>query len=76
MEHLHHIENLTTQNVYLRDLLQKAEAATIDRDVAERIQTVLTDELHHRMKNMLTMVAAIVRQSMRTSDTMATLSTP
>ena len=37
------------------------------RDVAERIQGVLIVEIHHRMKNMLTMVTAIVRQSMRTA---------
>jgi two-component sensor histidine kinase len=38
--------------------------------VAQRIQTVLTDEIHHRMKNMLTMVTAIVRQSMRSANSL------
>jgi len=59
------------QNVYLKGLLEKAAAETVDRDVAERIQTVLTEELHHRAKNMLAMVTAIVRQSMRSTDSMA-----
>ena len=39
--------------------------------VAARIQSVLTDEIHHRMKNMLAMVTAIVRQSMRTAPSLA-----
>ncbi len=39
--------------------------------VAARIQSVLTDEIHHRMKNMLTMVTAIVRQSMRSATSLA-----
>jgi two-component sensor histidine kinase len=39
--------------------------------VAKRIQSVLTDEIHHRMKNMLTMVTAIVRQSMRSATSLA-----
>jgi two-component sensor histidine kinase len=39
--------------------------------VAARIQTVLTDEIHHRMKNMLTMVTAVVRQSMRSATSLA-----
>lgn len=48
-------------------MLRQAGLDAEARDVAERIQRVLTDELHHRMKNMLAMVAAIVRQTMRTS---------
>jgi two-component sensor histidine kinase len=52
-------------------MLKQAGLDAEARDVAERIQTVLTDEIHHRMKNMLTMVTAIVRQSMRSSTNMA-----
>ena len=48
-------------------MLRQAGLDAEARDVAERIQRVLTDELHHRMKNMLAMVAAIVRQTMRTA---------
>src|SRR6185503_16434441 len=40
------------------------------RDIAEQIQTVLKEELHHRMKNMLGMVTAIVRQSMRSATSL------
>ncbi len=58
---------LTAQNTYLTEMLKQAGLDAEARDVAERIQTVLTDEIHHRMKNMLTMVTAIVRQSMRAS---------
>ncbi len=41
------------------------------RDIAEQIQAVLTDEIHHRMKNMLAMVTAIVRQSMRAAGSLS-----
>ncbi len=62
---------LTAQNTYLTEMLKQAGLDAEARDVAERIQTVLTDEIHHRMKNMLTMVTAIVRQSMRASINLA-----
>lgn len=58
---------LTARNTYLTEMLRQAGLDAEARDVAERIQTVLTDEIHHRMKNMLTMVTAIVRQSIRAS---------
>ncbi len=61
---------LTAQNAYLTEMLKQAGLDAEARDVAERIQTVLTDEIHHRMKNMLTMVTAIVRQSMRAADSL------
>ena len=60
-------QKLTARNTYLTEMLKQAGLDAQARDVAERIQTVLTDEIHHRMKNMLTMVTAIVRQSMRAS---------
>src|SRR6266446_9355573 len=58
---------LTARNVYLSRLLDKAGLDAAARDAAERVQAVLTEELHHRMKNVLSMVAAIVRQSMRSA---------
>jgi two-component sensor histidine kinase len=61
---------LTARNAYLTEKLHQAGLDAEARDVAERIQRVLTDELHHRMKNMLTMVAAIVRQTMRTAGSL------
>ncbi|HET7086321.1 MAG TPA: sensor histidine kinase [Rhizomicrobium sp.] len=59
---------LTARNVHLTEMLRQAGLDAEARDVTERIQRVLTDELHHRMKNMLAMVAAIVRQTMRTAS--------
>jgi two-component sensor histidine kinase len=52
-------------------LLDQAGIDSAQRDIAERIQAVLTEELHHRMKNMLAMVTAIVRQSMRSASNLA-----
>jgi len=65
-----HDSTLTARNVYLTEMLRQAGLDAEARDVAERIQRVLTDELHHRMKNMLAMVAAIVRQTMRTAGSL------
>jgi two-component sensor histidine kinase len=62
---------LTAQNAYLTQMLKQAGLDAEARAVAERIQSVLTDEIHHRMKNMLTMVTAIVRQSMRAASSMS-----
>src|ERR1700712_2911766 len=62
---------LTVQNAYLTEILRQAGLNAEAQVVAARIQTVLTDEIHHRMKNMLTMVTAIVRQSMRASASLA-----
>ena len=62
---------LKEQNDTLQKLLDQAGIDSVRRDVAERIQAVLTEELHHRMRNMLTMVTAIVRQSMRSASSLA-----
>jgi len=62
--------NLQARNLYLSRLLEKAGLAAEQRDIADQVQAVLTDELHHRMKNMLSMVAAIVRQSMRAATSL------
>ena len=63
---------LKEQNATLLKLLeQQAGLDSQQRDIAARVQTVLTNELHHRMKNMLTVVTAIVRQSLRSADSLA-----
>jgi two-component sensor histidine kinase len=62
---------LTAQNAYLTKMLKQAGLDAEAQVVAARIQSVLTDEIHHRMKNMLTMVTAIVRQSMRSATSLA-----
>jgi two-component sensor histidine kinase len=61
------MSSLVTQNAYLTEILKQAGLDAEAREVAKRIQAVLTDEIHHRMKNMLAMVTAIVRQSMRSA---------
>ena len=61
---------LTIQNAYLTEMLKQAGLDAEAQAVAQRIQIVLTDEIHHRMKNMLTMVTAIVRQSMRSATSL------
>ena len=63
--------DLKEQNATLLKLLEQAGLDSQQRDIAARVQTVLTNELHHRMKNMLTMVTAIVRQSLRSADSLA-----
>jgi two-component sensor histidine kinase len=64
-------KKLTAQNAYLTEMLRQAGLDAEAQVVAARIQTVLTDEIHHRMKNMLTMVTAVVRQSMRSAVSLA-----
>jgi two-component sensor histidine kinase len=65
------MSQLSTQNAYLTEMLKQAGLDAEARIDAQRIQAVLTDEIHHRMKNMLSMVAAIVRQSIRSATSLA-----
>ena len=60
-------ETLRARNAHLTTLLTQAGLDAEARAAAEQIQLVMIDELHHRMKNMLTIVTAIVRQSMRSA---------
>src|ERR1700710_1300852 len=62
--------SLLVQHAYLTEMLKQAGLDAQAQAVAQRIQVVLTDEIHHRMKNMLTMVTAIVRQSMRSAGSL------
>lgn len=64
-------ETLLAKNAHLVDLLTQAGLDADARKAAEKNQQVLIEELHHRMKNMLTMVIAIVRQSMREAQSVA-----
>jgi PAS domain S-box-containing protein len=72
---------LESENSSLRDLLQIArhdaarllDEAGIDateQEGAKRLQRLLLEEVHHRMKNMLTTVIAITSQSLRSAATM------
>ena len=69
-------EQLTAENVSLRLLLTQArlsaetllEQAGIDakaREAADRLQKLILEELHHRIKNTLATVGAIASQSLR-----------
>ena len=69
-------EQLTAENVSLRLLLTQAqlsaetllEQAGIEakaREAADRLQKLILEELHHRIKNTLATVSAIASQSLR-----------
>jgi two-component sensor histidine kinase/ActR/RegA family two-component response regulator len=71
-------ESLTAENDSLRLLLEQAvidakallAQAGIDakeREAAEKLQKLILDELHHRIKNTLATVSAIASQSLRTA---------
>ena len=61
---------LAEQNTRLTRMLEQAGQDASDRQEEARFQLILTEEIHHRMKNMLAMVAAIVRQTMRSATDM------
>ena len=71
-----HHDDLAEENVSLRLLLAQAEidarsllaTAGIDareREAADKLQKLILEELHHRIKNTLATVGAIVSQSLR-----------
>ena len=71
-------EVLTAENDSLRLLLEQAgidakallEQAGIDakeREAADKLQKLILDEMHHRIKNTLATVSAIASQSLRTA---------
>ncbi len=71
-------ESLTAENDSLRLLLEQAgidakallAQAGIDakeREAADKLQKLILDELHHRIKNTLATVSAIAAQSLRTA---------
>jgi two-component sensor histidine kinase len=72
---------LEAENAGLRELLTQAEIdaarllaqAGIDateNEAAKRLQRLLLEELHHRVKNTLATVIAITSQSLRTAETL------
>jgi len=71
-------ETLTAENDSLRLLLEQAgiDAKTLlaqagidakEREAADKLQKLILDELHHRIKNTLATVGAIASQSLRTA---------
>jgi two-component sensor histidine kinase/CheY-like chemotaxis protein len=74
-------ELLTTENDSLRLLLEQADidAKTLlaqagidarERESAAKLQKLILEEMHHRIKNTLGIVSAIASQSLRTATTM------
>ena len=61
-------ERLETENTNLRRLLAQAGLDAAEHKVAERLQRVLLEELHHRVKNTLATIQAIVSQSLRSAE--------
>ena len=49
-------------------LLEKAGIEATEHETATRLQRLLLEELHHRVKNMLATVMAITSQSLRTAE--------
>jgi two-component sensor histidine kinase len=60
-------DTLRLENLNLHKLLEQAALDMAEHNVADRIRAVLMEELHHRLKNMMAIVTAIVRQSLRTA---------
>jgi two-component sensor histidine kinase/FixJ family two-component response regulator len=52
-------------------LLVQAGIEAEERDAADKLQSLIHAELHHRIKNMLATVGAITDQSLRTATSMA-----
>jgi two-component sensor histidine kinase len=51
-----------------RVLLAQAGIDAAQRETADRLQKIILEELHHRIKNTLATVSAIASQSLRTAD--------
>jgi two-component sensor histidine kinase len=58
---------LELENADLRQLLAQAGIDAAQHDLAEKLQHVVLEELHHRVKNTLAIVLAISTQSLRSS---------
>jgi two-component sensor histidine kinase len=56
---------LEIENVDLRRLLAQAGIDAAEHKVADKLQRILLEELHHRVKNTLATVVAITSQSLR-----------
>ena len=70
--------SLTAENDSLRLLLEQAEIDTRhllaqagieakEREAADKLQRLILEEMHHRIKNTLATVSAIASQSLRTA---------
>ena len=61
---------LETENIDLRRLLAEAGINAAEHKLAERLQRLLLEELHHRVKNTLATVQAITWQSLRGANSL------
>jgi two-component sensor histidine kinase len=59
---------LNIENEKLRQLLAQAGIDAAEHKVMEGLQRLLLEELHHRIKNVLATVIAIVSQSLKNAD--------
>jgi len=59
---------LQTENTNLRRLLAQAGIDAEQHKVADELHRILVEELHHRVKNNLAIVQAIVSQSLRSTE--------
>jgi two-component sensor histidine kinase len=55
---------------YLKELLVQAGIDAQASSVAAKLQEVVIGELHHRVKNTLAIVSAIVSQSLKTANSL------
>ncbi len=56
---------LEAENLDLRRLLKQAGLDAAEHEVAQKLQRIMVEELHHRVKNILATVQAIASQSLR-----------
>jgi two-component sensor histidine kinase len=61
---------LAVENVDLRRLLAQAGIDAAELKVVEKLQRLVLEELHHRVKNTLATVMAIASQSLRSADSL------
>src|SRR5439155_22441541 len=61
-------ELLTQAGIDAAALLAKTGIATTESETAKRLQHLLLEELHHRVKNTLATVIAITSQSLRSAE--------
>jgi two-component sensor histidine kinase len=64
-------ETLSAENESLRLLLEQAGIDAKEREAADKLQQLILDELHHRIKNTLAIVSAIASQSLRNAASAA-----
>ena len=61
---------LENENARLQKLLKQAGLDAAASDVAGKLQTLLIAELHHRVKNLLSMVLSITSQTLRVAPSL------